>query len=125
PLTIIMAHDQRPFFAGTYFPKKSRRGMPGLIDILKEIALIWENDRSKLYEIKDEAEQIIAPTFSIEKGQESLSEDIIHGTFKTLERSYDHIYGGFGGAPKFPMANYIMFLLRYHVYTGEESALDM
>ena len=68
PLTIIMAHDQRPFFAGTYFPKKSRRGMPGLIDILKEIALIWKNDRSKLYEIRTSRANY-SSYFSIEKGQ--------------------------------------------------------
>ena len=30
PLTILMTPEQKPFFAGTYFPKKGRRGQPGL-----------------------------------------------------------------------------------------------
>lgn len=30
PLTIIMTPDQKPFFAGTYFPKKSSFGRIGL-----------------------------------------------------------------------------------------------
>lgn len=29
PLTVFMTPDQKPFFAGTYFPKKSRYGRPG------------------------------------------------------------------------------------------------
>lgn len=125
PMTIIMAPDQKPFFAGTYFPKNSQRGMPGLIDILDEIAHLWKSDRDKLYDIKDEAHRIIDPMFSIEKEEESLSEDIIHKTFKILDRSYDNEYGGFGRAPKFPMANYLMFLLRYHAYTDSERALEI
>src|SRR5699024_4973589 len=30
PLTIFMTPDQIPFYAGTYFPKDSKYGMPGL-----------------------------------------------------------------------------------------------
>lgn len=41
PLTVIMTPDKKPFFAGTYFPKKSSRGMPGLTDILIQIADLW------------------------------------------------------------------------------------
>lgn len=37
PLTVIMTPDQKPFFAGTYFPKKAKYNMPGLMDILNSI----------------------------------------------------------------------------------------
>ena len=37
PLTIIMTPDQKPFFAGTYFPKQPKYNMPGLTDILDSI----------------------------------------------------------------------------------------
>jgi uncharacterized protein YyaL (SSP411 family) len=40
-------------------------------------------------------------------------------------RSYDSINGGFGGAPKFPPAMTLEFLLRTYVRTGNREALEM
>lgn len=37
PLTVIMTPDQKPFFAGTYFPKEDRMGIRGLISILNAV----------------------------------------------------------------------------------------
>ena len=48
PLTIIMTPDKKPFFAGTYFPKETKWGRLGLIDLLKQIVEIWEKDRSHI-----------------------------------------------------------------------------
>ena len=48
PLTIIMTPDQKPFFAGTYFPKNSKHNMTGLIDILNSITAYWKDNKGKL-----------------------------------------------------------------------------
>ncbi len=48
PLTIVMAPDKKPFFAGTYFPKRSRWGRAGLLDILEQVADKWAKDRDNL-----------------------------------------------------------------------------
>ena len=48
PLTVIMTPDQKPFFVGTYFPKKPRYNMPGLMDILNSVAKRWRDRKSKL-----------------------------------------------------------------------------
>ena len=48
PLTILMAPDQKPFYAGTYFPKRSRYGQIGLIELLTSVAQLWTTDRQKL-----------------------------------------------------------------------------
>jgi len=48
PLTILMTPQKQPFFAGTYLPKRGRSGMPGLVDLLGNVADLWEKDRSKL-----------------------------------------------------------------------------
>jgi uncharacterized protein YyaL (SSP411 family) len=45
PLTIIMTPDKKPFYAGTYFPKHDRMGMPGLMTILNKISEIWSKDK--------------------------------------------------------------------------------
>ncbi len=41
PLTIIMTPDKKPFFAGTYFPKESRFGRPGMKELVSRIKNIW------------------------------------------------------------------------------------
>ena len=33
PLNIIMSPDKKPFFAGTYFPKETRSGRIGMMDL--------------------------------------------------------------------------------------------
>lgn len=38
PLTVLLTPDKKPFFAGTYFPRDSRFGLPGRYDILDVIA---------------------------------------------------------------------------------------
>ncbi|MCK9580669.1 MAG: thioredoxin domain-containing protein [Methanoregula sp.] len=42
PLTVILTPEKKPFFAGTYYPKKTRGGIPGLLDILSRITLLWK-----------------------------------------------------------------------------------
>ena len=48
PMTIIMAPDKKPFFAGTYLPKKARWGRPGLMELLPKITELWQNERKKV-----------------------------------------------------------------------------
>ena len=41
PLTIIMTPDKKPFFAGTYFPKTSRFGRMGLVELINQVVELW------------------------------------------------------------------------------------
>lgn len=50
PLTILMTPQQKPFFAGTYFPKKGAYGRMGLTDLLERVALLWKENRTELIE---------------------------------------------------------------------------
>src|SRR3954453_13751149 len=38
PLTVFLTPDGAPFFAGTYFPRQPRHGLPGFTDILLRVA---------------------------------------------------------------------------------------
>ncbi len=125
PLTIIMTPDQKPFFAGTYFPKNSKYNMPGLTDILYSIITHWKDNRNKLI---SSSESILA---ELNKYYEGESKDV-KLTSKTLENGYDQLsnifdnkYGGFGVAPKFPTPHKIMFLLRYYKTHKDIKTLEM
>lgn len=48
PMSIFMTWDKKPFFAGTYFPLKSRYGMPSFAGLLNSISESWKSDRSEL-----------------------------------------------------------------------------
>ena len=45
PTTVFLTPDQKPFFAGTYFPKTARFGQMGLKELLLAIHEKWKNDR--------------------------------------------------------------------------------
>lgn len=124
PLTIIMTQEKKPFFAGTYFPKQTRFGRIGLIDLTKRIKDLWNNQRS---EVINSADQI---TFSLqnvdqESPGEKFSETTLKKTYRQLSIQFDSINGGFGNRPKFPTPHNLIFLLRYWKRTGDEKALEM
>ncbi|GAG43673.1 unnamed protein product, partial [marine sediment metagenome] len=48
PLTIIMDAEKKPFTAGTYFPKESRFGRIGMLELIPKIKDYWDNNREEL-----------------------------------------------------------------------------
>lgn len=123
PLTVIMTHDQKPFFAGTYFPKNDRMGMQGLMTILKAINNEWTNNRKLILESGDKITEYISN--NRKPSMVGISEDILDQAFFSFEQYFDPTYGGFGHAPKFPTPHNLMFLLRYWKHTDNPKALQM
>src|SRR5262245_29404518 len=50
PMTVFLTPDQKPFFAGTYFPPSDKFGRPGFPTLLERIFSLWQNERSGLEE---------------------------------------------------------------------------
>ena len=50
PMSIFMTPEQKPFYAGTYFPPSSRYGRMGFRDLLLAIEKQWKTNRKKLLE---------------------------------------------------------------------------
>ena len=50
PLTMFLSPDGTPFWGGTYFPKTSRHGLPGFVEILERIAAVWREQRAAIGE---------------------------------------------------------------------------
>ncbi len=127
PLTIIMTHDKKPFFAGTYFPKKDRMGMPGLISILNSVHGTWVNEKDSLNKFSSQVVNAISESFDNDSYNsiDKITEDLFEEAFSQFKYDFDNIYGGFGSAPKFPTPHNLYFLLRYWHKTKEEYALTM
>lgn len=123
PLTILMTPDEKPFYAGTYFPKNNRMGMPGLLSILESIRKAWANNREDLLYSSNQILNVISRT---EKDTiEEFKPNLIEEAFLQFKSDFDNAYGGFGNAPKFPTPHNLFFLLRYWYKTKEKSALMM
>jgi uncharacterized protein YyaL (SSP411 family) len=124
PLTILMTPDKKPFFAGTYLPKRRRFNQIGMMDLIPRIGELWKTQRRDLLA---SAEKIV-----LALGQQSsqssagrINESALNLAFQQLIRGFDAHYGGFSQAPKFPTPHNISFLLRYWKRTGNDSALHM
>jgi uncharacterized protein YyaL (SSP411 family) len=124
PLTVLITPGGKPFFAGTYFPKKSKYGRPGMLELLPHMASLWKNDRDNLEKIGDNAAAALEG-FAFTGDEHSLSGKTLATAYSRLEASYDEVHGGFGGAPKFPTPHQLLLLLRHWERTGEKRALDI
>jgi uncharacterized protein YyaL (SSP411 family) len=124
PLTIIMTPDRKPFFAGTYFPKTSRFGRSGMLEVVPRIREIWEKRRDELLTSADTIVQALKQ-FSKHVPGEELGKAVLKTAYDSLLDRYDGVHGGFGSAPKFPSPYNLFFLLRYWHRTGEDQALRM
>ncbi|WAA08608.1 thioredoxin domain-containing protein [Fervidibacillus albus] len=124
PLNVFLTPDQKPFYAGTYFPKKSRFGRPGLIDVLRQLSQTYEKEPEKVSQMTTRLMEAIDRQVRRQKKGE-LSITVLHDTFHQLSNQFDTKFGGFGHAPKFPIPHTLMFLLKFYVWTKDEQALSM
>ncbi|MGI6451084.1 MAG: thioredoxin domain-containing protein [Desulfitobacteriia bacterium] len=150
PLTILMTPEKQPFFAGTYFPKHSHYGRPGMMELLKQVAELWQNEKDKVLETAAELYEIVANHYQKKKktsggigaridqqsgiplaaqGEKESVYDwgkaVIRKGYALLEQNFDSHYGGFGNAPKFPSPHNLGFLLRCYLEEPNSQALLM
>lgn len=125
PLSIFMTHEGNPFFAGTYFPKSSRMGMPGFMDLLKQVASMWQKDRAHLLKASEEVTHAIQPRLDSSTSVYDLGLENLKKGYTQLEMTFDPSWGGFSTAPKFPTPHHLTFLLRWHKRSGDSRALKM
>jgi len=125
PMNVFITPDKLPFFGGTYFPPTQRYGMPSWQQILTSIAEAWRERRSELLH---SANEILGELKRISTADSSLGDvdaGLLDSAFQSFVRTFDSKNGGWGGAPKFPQAMSMEFLLRYWKRTGNENALEM
>jgi uncharacterized protein YyaL (SSP411 family) len=121
PLTIFLTPDGTPYFAGTYFPKESRYGMPGFLDLLPRIAAAYHErgaDVAEQGERLSRAMQMLEP----EGETATLPRDAPARALSGLKDRFDRVDGGFGEAPKFPHAAELDFCLRAWKLHGDDEA---
>ena len=126
PLTMFLTPDDlTPFFAGTYFPREPRYGMPGFVDVLQRVAAYYRDHRDDIRRQNGSLREVFADLVPPAGGDEPLSRAPIDAARSELESSFDDKFGGFGGAPKFPHPASIERLLRDWQATASETEPDL
>ena len=117
PLSAFLFPDLRPFFVGTYFPKKPRKGHTGFGELLEHLHGLYREQRSLL---ENNAQEIVE---ALEKDHSPLPQQLkelkhfptFEGIWKAISPMADLKQGGFGQAPKFPHFAFYEFALEQNL----------
>ncbi|MDB4905371.1 MAG: N-acylglucosamine 2-epimerase [Gemmatimonadetes bacterium] len=125
PMTVFLTPALAPFWGGTYFPPDDRHGMPSFRRVLLSVSDAWRTRREEVQRNASSLSEIYSATLVPARSGGALSPALLEAAAGSLERQYDPQHGGFGGAPKFPQAMSLDFLLRQWARTGDVHALEM
>ena len=121
PMTVFLTPDAVPFYGGTYFPPQDRYNIPGFPRVLIGVAEAYKERQD---EIRETGTSLITELRRLSETAGSdrpIEPELLDAAYSGMTRNYDSVNGGFGGAPKFPPAMALEFLLR----TGKPDALQL
>jgi uncharacterized protein len=112
PMTVFLTPTGEPFFGGTYFPPAPRHGLPSFREVLEAVALAFRERRGEVARSAEQLVEAVRQSSSLAPSSEPLTDSVLSEAARGLIRTFDPEWGGFGGAPKFPPASSLEFLLR-------------
>jgi uncharacterized protein YyaL (SSP411 family) len=124
PMTVFLTPDGEPFYAGTYFPPEPRHGMPAFSQVLSAVSETWRGRRADVLQQGGRVAEALRRSQAAPASGDAFTPEVLDAAARGLAGAFDHRWGGFGGAPKFPQPMTLEFLLRMHLH-GTPGALDM
>jgi uncharacterized protein len=124
PLTVFLTPEGEPFFGGTYFPPEPRHGMASFPQLLEAVSRAYRENREDVTRQAQALVDAVRGGAAAAPSSDPLTESLLHEAARALRPLFDPVDGGFGGAPKFPPASALEFLLRMHL-RGDDQALPM
>jgi uncharacterized protein len=120
PLNCIALPDGRPFWGGTYFPKKN------WISALEQLSKMYQEKPKEVIEYAEKLTEGVKNynLITLNKDSEDFVTQDIAFTVDEWKQHMDFDFGGSVGAPKFPMPNNYNFLLRYAIQANDNELLD-
>jgi uncharacterized protein len=112
PLNVFLTPEQVPFYAGTYFPPGPRQGMPSWTQVLEAVAQAWDERREEIRAGGARIAERLRGGALLRPSTQVMDDRSLADAVGRLREGYDPVNGGFGGAPKFPPASALEFLLR-------------
>ena len=91
--------------------------------LLREAARLWREDRAGVLAAGETLTAHLRREEQTSPG--APSRELVRQAVSQFAHSFDARWGGFGGAPKFPTPNNLIFLLRYARITGDKHTREM
>lgn len=126
PLTVFLDPEQQmPIFAGTYFPKEPRHGLPSFAQLLTHINDVFHTRQQDITEqhasiekmLRDSAQHNANPNVVLK----AMPLDVARNH---IERQFDAQHGGFSAAPKFPQPAILTRGLRHWFHSASRGRND-
>ena len=123
PLNVFVTPEGRTFFAGTYWPPHPVSGFPSFRQVLDAVLEAWTERRDS---VEDGASRIVAALAAQSEPARGALPLVgeLSAVVAELTAYEDAEFGGFGGAPKFPTAPVLLFLLE-RASVGDADALAL
>ncbi|MFB2585916.1 thioredoxin domain-containing protein [Herbiconiux liukaitaii] len=139
PLNVFVTPEGRAFYAGTYWPPVAVDGHPAFADVLDAVHEAWTERHDEVLDTADRLAAAIAASTSVatreqgpadsgaaaEAGAAGVAGATADAGFSAVIDELlgyeDAEFGGFGSAPKFPVAPVLGFLLG----SGEDRAVQL
>jgi uncharacterized protein len=112
PMTVFLTPEGEPFYGGTYYPPEPRHGLPSFSQVLAAIADLWRDRRETVTSQAAAITEELRRDARRQASREPLTSGLLTSAVSSLRAQFDPIWGGFGGAPKFPPHSVLEFLLR-------------
>jgi hypothetical protein len=125
PMTVFLTPEAVPFYGGTYFPPQDRYNMPGFPRVLISVAEAYKDRQQDIAETGTSLLNELRRLSQSGGADHPIEKELLDAAYAGIVRSYDSTNGGFGGAPKFPPAMTLEFLLRTYARTGNPEALQI
>ncbi|MWV49276.1 DUF255 domain-containing protein [Rathayibacter sp. VKM Ac-2803] len=111
PLTVFTTPGGEAFYAGTYFPPRAVGGTPAFSDVLDAVSEAWRLRRDEVHATAGSLATALREATAERPTSTGLPDDAaLDGAVRWLAEEEDREHGGFGGAPKFPVAPVLGFL---------------
>ena len=113
PMTVFLAPNLKPFFAGTYFPPQDAYGRPGFPTLLTKLSEVWSSNKGQLL---SQADSIVQHLNSVQIQSATVETNVNQKAVGHWNSNFDKTWGGF------PNSGAILHLLNdYHNNGSEES----
>ena len=124
PTTVFLTPEGEPFLGGTYYPPEPRHGLPSFKQVLVAISEAYRQRRGDIASQARALVEAVRRSAELPPSSDPLTDSLLGESVRALRAQFDAEWGGWGGAPKFPQASTLEFLLRMHL-RGDEDALPM
>ena len=124
PMSVFLTPSGTPFYGGTYFPAREGRGMPSFPRVLEGVHTAYRERKAEVSRAGAEMAEYIKNSSQLPPSRNEPSVEVLDGAARELYSDLDQVNGGTRGAPKFPQAMNIEFLLKQYHRTGDRPLLD-